>query len=85
MTFRNLLSDLVGDCVVWVRRGRRRWVGGDGRVRGRGLGCGLARAGQLPAEELAHLRQVAGDAVLLPGQVVDLTLGRGARGVRRPP
>jgi hypothetical protein len=35
-------------------------------------------AGQLPAEELADLGQVRGDGVLLPGQLVDLALGRGA-------
>ena len=52
------------------------WVTGDGRL---GL-CRLyrIRAGQLPNEQLAHLREVAGDAVLLPGELVDLALGRDA-------
>src|SRR5579862_9820706 len=36
------------------------------------------RCWQLPAEHLAHLGEVAGDAVLLPGELVDLALSRGA-------
>ena len=60
--------------------GRRARVGGDGRL-DRGGPCIAASMpampGHLPAEQLAHLGQVAGDAVLLPGELVDLALRGG--------
>ena len=59
------------------RRARRRRPGGDGRLRRR-LHRRRVHAGHLPAEQLPHLRQVARDAILLPGQLVDLALRGGA-------
>src|SRR2546422_7014553 len=47
------------------------------------LRSGGVHAGQLAAEQLAHLRQVGGDAVLLPGELVDLALGGGAAALDR--
>src|SRR5690348_10114061 len=62
-------------------------LGGDGRLGGRrrrrGGHGGLAEpARHLPAEQLADLRQVGGDAVLLPGQLVDLALGGDRKSTR---
>src|SRR5215472_18371282 len=65
----------------------RRVAHGRGVARGRAFGDGLLRRGsgdglvhvrdrraELPAEQMAHLRQVAGDVVLLPRQLLEIAL-----------